>query len=84
MSSRAGDSVVPAGLPCALPDEPLRVIAHRMARDGRTQFAVIDRSDTRRVIGSITLEDLLKARSLNLEAEHVRERTMRVRDALPF
>jgi hypothetical protein len=84
MMPKTGDGAVPAGLACVLPDEPLRIIAHRMAKSGRTQFPVVDRSDTRMVIGSITLEDLLKARSLNLDAESVRERTMRVRDALPF
>jgi CIC family chloride channel protein len=84
MVPRPGDSVVPAGLPCVLPDEPLRIIAHRMASSGRVEFSVIDRSDSRRVIGSISLENLLKARSLNLEAENVREKTMSVRNALPF
>jgi H+/Cl- antiporter ClcA len=76
--------VLAAGAAAVLPDEPLRIIAHRMASSGHTTFAVIDRSDTRRVIGSISLNDLLKARSLNLEAESLRERTMNVRDAMPF
>jgi hypothetical protein len=84
MSSKPGDSVVPAGLPCALPDEPLRRHrpphgerrAHAVRRDRPLRYAPGDR------VGHS--EDLLKARSLNLEAEHVRERTMRVRDALPF
>ncbi len=84
MVPKPGDTVVPAGLPCVLPDEPLRIIAHRMASSGRMEFSVIDRTDTRRVIGSISLENLLKARTLNLEAENVREQTMSVRDVLPF
>lgn len=62
-------------------DEPLRVTVHRMARTGLTRFPVVDGT---RLVGMISLQDLLKARTLNLDAEHRRERTMRVRLAFPF
>ena len=68
----------------AYPDEPLTVIIHRMARTGLTHFPVIERGEGRRLVGMISLEDLLKARSLNLEAEHRRERIMQVKVAFPF
>lgn len=37
-----------------------------------------------RLVGMISLEDLLKARARNLDAEQRHERTMDVRIALPF
>ncbi|HEX5107261.1 MAG TPA: chloride channel protein [Vicinamibacterales bacterium] len=68
----------------AHPDEPLRVIAHRMAETGLTHFPIVERGPGRRLLGMISLEDLLKARALNLEAERRRERVMQVRVAFPF
>ncbi len=68
----------------AFPDEPLRVIVHRMAMSGLTRFPVVERGAGRRLVGVISLEDLLKARAQNLEAEHRRERILRVRIAFPF
>jgi CBS domain-containing protein len=68
----------------AHPDEPLRAIAHRMAESGLTHFPVVERGDGRRLAGMISLEDLLKARVRNLEAEHRRERIMRMRLAIPM
>jgi CBS domain-containing protein len=58
----------------AYPDEPLRVVVHRMAETGLTRFPVVDRAAGRTVLGMIALDDLLKARALNLEAERRRER----------
>jgi chloride channel protein, CIC family len=66
----------------AHPDEPLRVIVHRMADMGLTRFPVVERGPDRRLVGMIALDDLLKARVLNLEAERRRERVLRVR--FPF
>jgi CBS domain-containing protein len=68
----------------AFPDEPLRAIVHRMAMSGLTRFPVVERGADRRLVGVISLEDLLKARVHNLEAEHRRERILRVRIAFPF
>ncbi|HEX5071249.1 MAG TPA: chloride channel protein [Vicinamibacterales bacterium] len=79
-----GEGVVHDNPTLALADEPLRVIVHRMAKTGLTRFPVIDRVDTRVLVGMVSLEDLLKARALNLDAEDRRERTMRVKIAFPF
>ena len=67
----------------AHPDEPLRAIAHRMAVMGLTHFPVVDRND-RRLLGMISLEDLLKARTRHLEDEHRRERIMQLKIAFPL
>jgi len=66
----------------AYPDEPLRVIVHRMAHTGLTRFPVVARSDGHELLGLIALEDLLRARYLNLDAERRRERVLSVR--FPF
>jgi chloride channel protein, CIC family len=68
----------------AHPDEPLRYVVHRMAATGLTRFPVITRGDERKLVGIIALDDLLKARSLNLEAERRRERVLRMSFAFPF
>lgn len=57
----------------AHPDEPLRVVAYRMAETGLTRFPVVDR-ERGRLLGLVSLSDLLKARAFNLEAEQRRER----------
>ena len=66
----------------AYPDEPLRVVVYRMAETGFTRFPVVDRDDERRLVGMISLHDLLSARTRNLEEERNRERVLRIR--LPF
>src|SRR5262249_35698554 len=66
----------------AYADEPLRVIVHRMADSGLTRFPVVERGPGRKLLGMIALDDLLKARVRNLEAERRRERVLRVR--FPF
>lgn len=55
-------------------DEPLRVVVYRMAETGRTHLRVLEGDDDRRVVGMISLKYLLKARTLNLQAEGTRER----------
>ncbi len=66
----------------AHPDEPLRVIVNRMAETGLTRFPVVDRGGDRKLLGMISLRDLLSARSRNLEEERTRERVLRIR--LPY
>ncbi len=66
----------------AYADEPLRIIVHRMADSGLTRFPVVERGDGGKLLGMIALDDLLKARVRNLEAERRRERVLRVR--FPF
>jgi CBS domain-containing protein len=67
----------------AYPDEPLRVVVHRMAETGLTCFPVVER-ETRALVGMVSLEHLLKARAKNLDAEHRRERVREVRVLFPF
>lgn len=66
----------------AFPDEPLRLVVYRMADTAVTRLPVVDRQDPRRVIGMISLADLLRARTRDLDAERRRERILRLR--LPF
>jgi CBS domain-containing protein len=68
----------------AYPDEPLRLIVHRMAETGLTRFPVVERGPIPTLVGMIALDDLLKARALNLEAERRRERVLSVRFGFPF
>ena len=67
----------------AYPDEPLRVVVHRMAATGLTRFPVVERENSRKLVGMISLNDLLRARTLNLEAEQRRERILPLRIAFP-
>jgi CBS domain containing-hemolysin-like protein len=47
-----------------------------MAETGLTRFPVVDRAQGARLLGMISLKDLLKARALNLDAERRRERVL--------
>jgi H+/Cl- antiporter ClcA len=67
----------------AYPDEPLRVVVYRMAESGLTRFPVVDRSDSRELVGVIGLRDLLSARTRNLAEERNRERVLRLRLPIP-
>jgi chloride channel protein, CIC family len=67
----------------AYPNEPLRVVVHRMADTGLTRFPVVDRADPHKLVGMISFGDVLKARTLNLEAERRRERVLPLRIVLP-
>jgi chloride channel protein, CIC family len=73
-------SIVRRAPAIAYPDESLRVVVYRMAESGLTRFPVVERG-TRRLIGMIGLTDLLKARTVNLEAERRRERVLKVQIA---
>ena len=68
----------------AYADEPLRLVVHRMAETGLTRFPIVERDSGNRLVGMISLDDLLKARALNLDAERRRERIMKVEVAFPF
>ncbi len=67
----------------AYPDEPLRVVAYRMANTGRTRFPVITREEPQRLLGMVALKDLLRARERNLEEERVRARVLRLHWFVP-
>jgi CIC family chloride channel protein len=66
----------------AFPDEPLRVVVYRMAEKGITRMPVVERS-TRKLLGLISLNDLLKARTRHLEEERRREQVLNLRFFLP-
>jgi CIC family chloride channel protein len=76
-------AIVKARPVVAHPDESLRMIVYRMADTGLTRFPVVSRED-RRLVGMIALADLLKARTMNLEAERRRERVLGTHIAFPF
>jgi CIC family chloride channel protein len=62
----------------AYSDEPLRIVVYRMAEKNVTRLPVVER-ETRKFLGLVALDDLLKARGHNLEAERTRETTLRFR-----
>jgi len=63
----------------AYPDEPLRAVVYRMAETGKTRFPVVDPADSHRLLGLISLNDLLHARVRALDEERKRERVLRIR-----
>ena len=65
----------------AYADEPLRIVAYRMAETGLTRLPVISRQNGDR-LGVIELSDLLTARTRILESEQRRERLLGTRDQL--
>jgi H+/Cl- antiporter ClcA len=69
-------------------DEPLRVVVHRMAETGSTSVLVADsaggENGAPRIVGLITLADVLKARVRHLEEEQRRERVLPLAEIIPF
>jgi CBS domain containing-hemolysin-like protein len=53
-----------------------------MAETGLTRMPVVDRDEPDRLLGMISLTDLLRARTRDLEEERRRERVLRLR--FPF
>jgi CBS domain-containing protein len=66
----------------AFADEPLRAVVNRMAESGFTRFPVFDPGGDGKIVGMVALNDLLHARTRNLEDERARERVLRIR--MPF
>ena len=64
------------------PDEPLRAAVYRMAEKGVTRMPVVER-ESRQLLGLISLDELLKARTRHLEEERRRERTIQVQNYFP-
>ena len=67
----------------AYPDETLRATVYRMAETSFTRLPVVERDDPRKLVGMISLNDLLKARVRSLEEERHRERVLRLRLVAP-
>jgi CBS domain containing-hemolysin-like protein len=53
-----------------------------MAESGFTRFPVFDPGGDGKIVGMVALNDLLHARTRNLEDERARERVLRIR--MPF
>ena len=68
----------------AYPDEPLTAVVNRMAESGLSGFPVVERSNPPKLLGLVSLRDLLKARVRRLEEEHRRERVLPIRIVLPW
>jgi chloride channel protein, CIC family len=68
----------------AYPDEPLTAVVNRMAESGLSAFPVVERGDPPKLLGLVSLRDLLKARVRRLEEEHRRERVLPIRIVLPW
>ena len=66
----------------AFADEPLRTVVNRMAETGFTRFPVLDPNGNGKLVGMVSLKDLLHARTRALEDERARERVLRIR--MPF
>jgi CBS domain-containing protein len=66
----------------AFPDEPLRAVVYRMAEKGITRMPVLEPSSGR-LLGLISLTDLLKARARHLEEERRREQVLSLTFFLP-
>jgi CIC family chloride channel protein len=66
----------------AFPDEPLRSVVYRMAEKRVTRMPVIE-PGTRKFLGLVSLDDLLKARARHLEEEKRREQVLNLRFFLP-
>ena len=67
----------------AYPDEPLRVVVYRMVEKNITRMPVVENNGSRRLLGVVSLDDLLKARVRNLEDERRRERVLPLRLIFP-
>jgi hypothetical protein len=55
-----------------------------MAESGLNAFVVVERDNPQKVLGLVSLKDLLKARVRRLEEEHRRERVLPIRLVLPW
>ena len=66
----------------AYADEPLRLVVYRMAETGLTRLPVIEREETRNLVGMVSLDRPSARPHPHLEEERRRERVLRIR--FPF
>jgi predicted transcriptional regulator len=66
----------------AFPDETLRTVANRMASSGVTRMPVVERA-TRRVVGVVSLAQLLQARLRDIREARDAEQVLRFRLLMP-
>jgi chloride channel protein, CIC family len=79
-----GDLTLGRAAAVAYADEPLRAVVERMAETGLTRMPVVARGSERKLVGMISLTDLLDGRRRTLEAEQRRERMLSLRLTMPF
>ncbi|GER91304.1 voltage-gated clc-type chloride channel [Dictyobacter vulcani] len=60
-------------------DEPLRIVVYRMAETDLTVLPVVERNQPHKLVGLVSLTDLLKARVRNLHEERSRQRVLHLR-----
>jgi H+/Cl- antiporter ClcA/CBS domain-containing protein len=77
-----GESISDAAQPVAYPDTPSGAVADMIVESGIGRIPVVERG-TRRVIGILSRQDLLKARSAKRKAETGRERFVKVPGGRP-
>jgi CIC family chloride channel protein len=81
----SAEVALPASAPPAVvahADDTLRHVAYAMAEHGVTSMPVVDREQTGRLLGTITLEQLLQGRLRDLREERHSERVLRPRDLM--
>ena len=61
---------------CLTSSETLKASVERMARHGLTHLVVMNPSDPRKLVGTLALHDVLKARNIHLQDEQRRERVL--------
>ena len=68
----------------AYSDERLTTVVRRMASSGFTKLPVVKREEPQKVVGIVSISDLLKARSAAQETEERRERVLQLSVPLLF
>jgi chloride channel protein, CIC family len=68
----------------AYPDETLTAVVDRMASTGLTEFPVVEPRNPQKLLGLISLDDLLQARVRRLDEEHGRERVLPLHLVFPL
>jgi CIC family chloride channel protein len=81
LSKRLEEIVKPRAV-AAYPEETLRSAVYRMAEKGVTRMPVVQR-ETEKLVGMISLDDLLKAGTRHLEEEKRRETSIQFRKYFP-
>jgi CBS domain-containing protein len=64
-------------------DEPLTMVVNRMAETSLTAFPVVERGNPQKLLGLVSLHDLLKARVRRLQEEQRRERVLPIHLVFP-
>ena len=80
---KLGQVMKPNPVVCS-PGESLRVVVYRMAETDLTCLPVVEHSHPHKLVGIVSLTDLLKARARNLQEERYRERVLRLRTLFSF